>query len=683
MKVALFILKSNFKIISMSRVLMLLVVAIAVCLELNAQEVQQSDHDTIKGLKLEEIIVVGQRPSELKNPKPVASLDQYLEKSVNINMIRRGAYAWEPFLNGMSSERGLVTIDGMRIYAACTDKMDPVTSYVEISNLSRVSIHDGVNSSGGGATLAGTMNLERKKSSFRSNTMSARAFAGFETNNKQKIVGAGFSKSKSKVFSDFDVSYRQAADYKSGGGQLVKYSGFTKYNASMVAGYKLTEHQDLEASLIYDRAVNVGYPALPMDVSLAEALISSVAYTRHHISSSINKWESKVYFNKVTHVMDDSQRPDVPVRMDMPGWSNTLGFYSKLTGRKGFHDWSANLSGHQNTSLAEMTMYANAAGQRDMFMLTWPGVRTTYGDIYLEDRLQLRSGLTSSLSAGIAVHDNRITELLGLESLRIFYPSLTNNTTRVLTRLAANTNYKNDNWDYLIGLSYGQRAPSISEGYGYYLFNSFDRFDYIGNPVMKNETSSSVNAALSYEHNGLSVRLSGSFYHISHYIIGRPAPEFSAMTIGAEGVKVYEQLRYANIVNNGIEIKYSSESGISYEGNMSYRRGWGAGAINLPLIQPLSYNSVLTYSRRSFAFNLTWTGAFNQRRFNQEFGERALAAYQLFGLAVTKRVKLSRHSIILKSGVENIFDRLYTTFADWNRVPRMGRNFYINILWDF
>ena len=44
-------------------------------------------------------------------------------------MVKRGSYAWEPLINGMATERTVITIDGMRIFGACTDKMDPITSY--------------------------------------------------------------------------------------------------------------------------------------------------------------------------------------------------------------------------------------------------------------------------------------------------------------------------------------------------------------------------------------------------------------------------------------------------------------------------------------------------------------------------------------------------------------------------
>ena len=33
----------------------------------------------------------------------------------------------------------------------------------------------------------------------------------------------------------------------------------------------------------------------------------------------------------------------------------------------------------------------------------------------------------------------------------------------------------------------------------------------------------------------------------------------------------------------------------------------------------------------------------------------------------------------LKAGVENLFDTSYSTYANWNNIPRMGRNFFVNV----
>ena len=70
-----------------------------------------------------------------------ASIDEHLSELSQVNLIRRGSYAWEPVVNSMQTERVSTTIDGMKIFYACTDKMDPVTSYVESGNLQSISLN--------------------------------------------------------------------------------------------------------------------------------------------------------------------------------------------------------------------------------------------------------------------------------------------------------------------------------------------------------------------------------------------------------------------------------------------------------------------------------------------------------------------------------------------------------------
>ena len=108
---------------------------------LYAQKSQEKD----SVVRLQEIVVKGDIKKVTENLFQIdTSVEEYLQSVQNVNLIRRGAYAFEPILNNMFSERSVVTIDGMRVFGACTDKMDPVTSYVEMHNLSSITVHSGV-----------------------------------------------------------------------------------------------------------------------------------------------------------------------------------------------------------------------------------------------------------------------------------------------------------------------------------------------------------------------------------------------------------------------------------------------------------------------------------------------------------------------------------------------------------
>ena len=381
--------------------------------------------DSLKTKELKEVLVVGTKAAlHEKQTKTLATLDEFLQKSTKVDLIKRGAYAWEPIINGMATERTVVTIDGMRIFGACTDKMDPVTSYVEVSNLSEATISSGQQGSCHGNTIGGSIDLKRSQRQFTNAGWEFFVNSGYETNNRQKIIGSAINYADSLFYVDTDVMFRDAENYKGGNDKEIHFSQFRKLNLSATSGYKLASNKNIEASVIFDRATDVGYPALPMDVSLAEALITSVKFNYKPNLEQIDNWETKLYFNTITHTMDDTKRPDVPIHMDMPGWSDTYGFYSKVNGKYKKHQFLANLNSFYNRSVAEMTMYPSDPNENLMFMYTWPDVRTLYTGIYLEDNFEINCHSNLKFTTNLGFHNNNVASDFGLQSLQIFYPEM-------------------------------------------------------------------------------------------------------------------------------------------------------------------------------------------------------------------------------------------------------------------
>src|SRR5690606_17609821 len=72
-----------------------------------------TDLDSLITIELGEVIVISSPIRELElraQPYPLATLDQYLEDSNNVYIVKRGAYAWEPMLSDMGSGRMSITI---------------------------------------------------------------------------------------------------------------------------------------------------------------------------------------------------------------------------------------------------------------------------------------------------------------------------------------------------------------------------------------------------------------------------------------------------------------------------------------------------------------------------------------------------------------------------------------------
>ncbi|MGI9526176.1 MAG: TonB-dependent receptor plug domain-containing protein [Weeksellaceae bacterium] len=646
-------------------------------LHIQAQESEQII-DSTQWVSLKDIVVIGNpRLQHIKQAKPLSSLDEYLESSEAMNMIKRGAYAWEPSMNGMSSERLSVTIDGMQIFGACTDKMDPITSYVDVSNLSEAHISSGQAGNEYGNTIAGGLDLKLKKNQFISRGLRGMVEAGYESNNSLKIGSASLDYSETDYYLSTDITYRDAENYTDGEGNEVLYSQFSKMNASVNAGYKLNNLNSIHATFIYDKATDVGYPALTMDVSSAEAFIASLSY-KHKKIGQFQNWETKVYWNDIMHVMDDTTRPDVPIHMDMPGWSTTYGAYSKIDLPLPNHQLKFNLNGYLNKSLAEMTMYPADKTEKSMFMLTWPDVQTLNTALYISDDFRWAQW-NMSANMRLANHSNKVLDDFGLNSLKIFYPSMSDQRNQFLMSFGLHTHRMFKNWHLRAGIGYGERAPSVSEGYGFYLFNSFDNYDYIGNPNLPKEKSLDGQIELSYEKPRWKVGIEANHFYIQDYIIGEITHQVAPMTIGASGIKVYNNLEYAKISNFKLSGSFEPYRNLALKVSTSYHIGESNEGESLPLISPFTFKLGVDFHNQGWFSSIDWQGAGKQSAYSAIYGEDSTPAYSLVNLSVGKSIKLDTNQLILKGGIQNLLDKQYSTYSDWRNIPRMGRNIYLNL----
>ena len=633
---------------------------------------------------LKEVIIIGKKRKDIDNKKyikPLSTLDQFLEESSKITMIKRGNYAWEPTINNMLSDRISVTIDGMQIFGACTDKMDPITSYVDVSNLEKIAIFSGQHGNENGQTIGGAIDLKLDKSNFtKFDSKLITGFdAGYESNANTRIFGAEANYSTKKFFLNTDFISRNSGNYFDGNNNEVLFSQYNKYNFSAISGYKISSKEKIGATLIYDKATDVGYPALPMDVSLAKAIIGSISYEYSNTKSFINNLETKIYANSITHVMDDTKRPNVPIHMDMPGWSDTYGFYIKAKVKKKKHSFLANFNGYYNKSLAEMTMYPANSSERLMFMLTWPDVRTFYSGFYLEDKIRLSTATSAQLSARIGFQNNRIASDFGLGSLKIFYPNLNPSKNRFLPSFSAQITHKKKSFVYTTSLGYGERAPSVSEGYGNFLYNSFDNFDYIGNPYLKNEKSLEFNTKIDFKKKKFSFTLENSFFYISDYIIGEINRNYTPMVIGADGVKVYSSLDKVLQFNSTLSTSYKINTNFTTNASIGYNYGKEISGEHLPLIAPFSYKANLIYKKNVFTSKIEMVGAGTQVNYSKSYGEDKTKKYTVFNFDAGYKFYINNDALILKTGVENIFNTYYSTYSDWKNIPRMGRNIFVNL----
>jgi iron complex outermembrane receptor protein len=632
----------------------------------------------IKETAIDEVVVSSTLGSGKKavSKGRVASIDEHLGKLSKVEMVRRGNYAWEPVVNNMATERVSTTIDGMKIFYACTDKMDPVTSYVESSNLQRISLNSGLDGNPQATgNIGGSIDLKLQRVGFDARQAEYNASVGFESNGHVQVYGADAAFSSHRLYSNFGVFYRHANNYKAGGNKEIEFSQFKKTNAFANFGWQPVEDHVIEATAIYDVATDIGYPALTMDVAKAEAIITSLSYRQEHLDGLFHRWETKAYYNHITHDMDDTKRPDVVIHMDMPGKSQTAGIYSLLQGSKGVHYYQMNYDAYYNNLFADMTMYPD--GGQTMYMLTWPDVSTLNMGIAATDDIALGSHHIR-LTTKLVWQNQHIGSDEGFKALNIYFPGIDKGNSRLVSRVAASYAYERNGLKLAVGTGYGMRAPTVTEGYGYFLNNTFDRYDYIGNPYLKNEKAIEVNASFAWNSQLLAVKAEANAFFFQDYIIGRPDSRLSAMTIGAAGVKIYQNLRYAKIVNTTFSTDIKPFSWLLWENRLTYSYGSESTHARLPLIAPLSYWGSLKFAWHNFEAEGGVHMAARNTHCGTEYGELPTAGYAVWHLNVGTRIQFRSVIANLHFGIENLFDRHYSTYSDWNHIPQKGRNIYVN-----
>ncbi len=375
--------------------------------------------------------------------------------------------------------------------------------------------------------------------------------------------------------------------------------------------------------------------------------------------------------------MDDTTRPDVEIHMDMPGDSWTTGLYSLLTtsvGQELQHDVAVNYDLYYNRLFADMTMYPGGAAP--MYMVTWPDVGTLNTGLAVTDNVSVDSRQSLRLSAKVAWQNQCLNNEEGYNGQKVFFPLMTDHYYQTTGRIAASYQLSIFNSQFSIGTGWGSRAPTVTEAYGYYLNNTFDQYDYMGNPHLSNESAFELNSEFSILKSEFSVSLNSNVFLFKDYIIGRLDDRLSAMTVGAEGVKVYRNLDHATIANLSLTADWQITDRLTWNGKLGYSAGLDDEGDNLPLISPVAWRTQLQYGTGRVQTELEVRGNARQTNYAPKYGETQTESWNIVNLSVQYQVN---SGISIRGGVENLFDKRYSAYSDWNNIPQKGRNVYLNL----
>lgn len=593
---------------------------------------------------------------------------------------RANGFAGEASLNGLRGAQLTATIDGMKIHAACVDKMDPATAYLEVDNLSEVAIRSDGSDLRYGQTLGGAVSFTLKQPSLAS-PVTTMADVSLESNSMAKRIRAEISGGGSNYGLRAGYTLRDNDNMVAGGNNLLEGSGFTKHNLNIGGRWLPSSDHEILVNAIADVASDVGYPALIMDTRNATAYIGSLAL-KSHWSSAIST-VTRLYANTVHHVMDDYDRSDTELstrlfmpnmRMPMTGTTKVVGLIAEGT-VNGLSDVvSAVVDANivyanatmdmipTDTSIAKMTL--TNIGNAEVRTI---GVSGTWDHEFNTD-------FSARVGARADVSERLLADVGSRSILAGYFPGVEPNRLATAFSLHLGMVYiVSDQVRVSATLARGERMPTHQEMYGFWVYDPQANITTIGRPDLKNEQSLSVETSVSYRQDNHTITSTVWMRRIDNYIapsqvgsIDQPSLRFIENIGGAflAGADILANLSLSEYLNVVPSLRYVYASALDV-------------GEPLPLIPPLLASMRIVGGKPYLQGELTISAAASQKRISRNIlWEDSTPSWITTDLVIAWYPMTSTR---FQLSCTNVFDVRYHEHTSINNMPARGRSFNIGL----
>lgn len=640
----------------------------------------------IKPIELQTVYIsdVTDRDDSLSSRREnvLGQFDYSIEAIPSLSVLRRGGFGFEPVLRGQQGNRSVLVIDGMRIAGACTDHMDPATGYIEPINFNKLDIETGGGGLSGTGT-AGVLSIHTAIPSLNRNEVNLRSGADYRSSSRGYSVFSTADYSGKTTSISTGITRRHHHNYTAGGNREIAFTQFEKENFYTAWVQQLGKRMTFQMQYIGDRGRNIGFAALPMDVGRANADIGGAALMWYPVVGNWEKFVAKAYLSKVYHEMDDTRRPpeSISMHMDMPGWSLTQGgFLQAFYNRRGRTKVSVHAEVYQQFSRAEMTMYPT--GEAEMFLVTWPDI--TQRVIRLNTDFSHEKSLRQKFGINLngEIQSSVMSDSLGIRQFSVY--DTTHLTMRTDPVGAIDLFWQWRPFKPLhikIKSGIAMRAPGRSELFGFFLFNTQDRYDYLGNSHLKSEKVWRNELTFSWLSNRWSAGVSAFCNLYRDYIYGVRDVGLGGVTPGSSGMKVWQNLSGAVFTGGEARVTVKANQRVVVRSDVSYIYAAQSDGSPLSMIAPLRWSISPEFTRGKWKYAMCATGQFQQNRIDVWFGEDVTSTWAILDASTAYKFS-GKRSFTFECVLElaNIFDRYYHAHLDWGNIPRMGRSLNLSLV---
>ncbi len=635
----------------------------------------------------------------------VVGLAELLEDSEpGLSLVRKAGMSNDLVIRGLGGDDVSVTLDGRKIYCACSNRMDPPLSHAIAENAERVEVAAGPFSLKRSGSLGGHINVvsaeirsgehgrfEGRDGSFKETAFSAWASAGTETL-AVRVQGAWLSSDPYEngdgvQFTDFPEGLAAYLD------EAKDDKAYEAWHAGVELQWQASEQLMLKANYLRREDEDVLFPGLKMDADETQTNQFGIRFESEVSAAIVERWVADFYYNETDHLMSDRRRLSSQKGMggvDRPGYVLERGWFMETDAE------SSNFGATLDAELAAMSFgnwkiggefdrrswdSDNVIGPNENAML--PDVDLDTVGIYAEGQFEFDSewlldlGFRMDRFDASAGGDTSFLESVGRDATDqdFIEPGAF---LSVRNRLSEST-------ALFAGVGSVARSPNPQE-----LYIQVDKPmmnpDWVGNPDLDAPRSTELTAGLEYTNEVVAFRARAFHAWLDDYIY----------QVKESGGSTFQSYTNIDARLYGVELK--TEYTVSKHLTLSAALAWQEGekrdrpmnATNdeLAEIPPLRAQAVLTYLDDQNRISLEARVSDGQNNTDPDLNEQDLGSW--FTLSARWQRKLDKHWT-LGVAVENIFDESYAVhnaqvrnpFSAFTVVDEPGRSLKARLSYEF
>jgi len=610
---------------------------------------------------------------EWRNRGSVGLAEALESAQPGVSLVRKAGMSNDVVVRGLGGDDISVTLDGRKIFCACSNRMDPPLSHATAENAERVEIAAGPFSLKRSGSLAGHINIVSAPIEPGWHGYGSAGFASF--NQQHHSFWSSYAEGAWAI--RLYGGYLEGDPYETGAGQKITElpAGLAAYLPAFVDGpayeawhagsefeWTFEEGQVLRLNAVLREDSDLLFPGLKMDADKTESIQVGMRLTQDDASGILETWVADIYYNETDHLMTDSKRMSSRVGLGMaPRPAFVLGRgYFMLTDATA-RNWGATFDAEADTDSWGYWSFGGEFGQREWDSANTllnienamlPDVLASTAGFYAESRFELNSDW--SLETGLRVDwfnvdprgDTSLleTRLGDADRYTAVEPGAT---ISIRHRLSEHT-------ALFAGIGTIARAPSPQE-----LYIQVDKPmmspDWLGNPDLDAPRSTEVTAGVEWTVDDWQLRVRGFHSWLTDYIY--PV---------ALGTVPVDTQSYANIDARlyGLEstagyrfnYKWSLALGLAWQEGQKASRLSATDNRALAEIPPLRAQAALQYQTEYTLLKFELQASDNQDRVDPDLNEQDLGSWATASLYAQR--KLGKHWT-LSCAVNNVFDEDY------------------------